>query len=387
MPKSNIFIAVTIICAALFGVFSLSSPVVENFLGNLPSMVVKNTKEYACSPSDAKAERFFSVPPDYTIAPSFQTSIAPRFSNTTYGPNLNYKMPDMKYQAVPSDPLIPGSVPTKTVENYDPYNYNNGVRDLKKYGTCVQNSNCFGIAASPPPPNYSSGNYSKEVSNLRKEQVENYTNCPNSSNGSVWYGGTTTLPPDYSSGNYNNLIQQSRPVQVENFEAAEASRPYGCGKADPSQFYGAPLLSPDYASGNYQEIRNKVYNPSDSILPMADTSSSGLDPSDQPIIYDRYIVSNRTSRLRAQADKIRGDIPIAPDQSNWFQVSVKPNIDLEAGAMNIMGGINNETANKLADLIYSSSGNAQTAIGGVNMSTQLSSRFGAAGSDLTISAM
>jgi hypothetical protein len=389
MPKSNnLVIAISIMCLAIFGVFSLSNPTIENFLGNLPSMVIKNTREYACSKKDAAEGRFHSVPLDYQIPGTFQPQMAPRFSNTNYGPNLQYKMPDSKYQAVPIDPL---NLSMNRRENYMDLN-NQNIDSNRKYSQfdkspCTGN-NCYEKQPAVHHPNYSSGNYAQSVNSLRTTPVENYTNCPNTSNGSVWYGGTTPLPPNYSSGNYGDSVTSLRSVPVENFE-----QKYGCGSSEPSQFYGAPLLPPDYASGNYQDIRNNVYNGgtgmtgSQSILPVADTSSSGLDPSEQPIIYDRYIVSNRTSRLRSQADKIRGDIPITPDQTSWFQVSAKPNIDLEAGAMNIMGGINNETSNKLAELMYASSGNSMTSFGGVNMSTQLSSKFGAAGSDLIVSAM
>lgn len=388
MPKSNnLFIAISIMCAALFGVYSLSNPSVENFLGTLPSMVVKHTREYACSPRAAQEGRFYSVPPDYQIAPSFQPQIAPRFSNTNYGPNLQYKMPDPKYQGVPADPLVPGSRPN-TIENFDNHQNIYSNKNLGDYGKACNGNNCYNTQPAPSSPNYASGNYSDSVSQLRTTPVENYTNCPNTSNGSVWYGGTTPLSPNYSTGNYSESIDKLRSVPIENFEHSSTGTTYGCGKASPDQFYGAPLSTPDYAAGNYQEIRDSVYaGNQESILPVADTSSAGLDPSEQPIIYDRYIVANRTSRLRAQADKIRGDIPITPNQTSWFQVSVRPNVDLEAGAMNIMGGVNNETANKLAELIYTSSGNSTTAIGGVNMSTQLSSKFGAAGSDLIVSAM
>jgi hypothetical protein len=87
----------------------------------------------------------------------------------------------------------------------------------------------------------------------------------------------------------------------------------------------------------------------------------------QPIVYDRYIYANRQSRLRAQGDPIRGDLPIMPISGNWFVPSAHPNIDLQAGALNVMAGVTNETNNKLANLIHASSG--ETAIGGVDMSS------------------
>jgi hypothetical protein len=484
MSSTNILIALFIIAASLTGVYSLSNKSFEGFLGNLPSMIIKNTREYACSPQQAAKGRFFSVPDDFQVPSNFQAELQPRFSNTTYGPNIRYKQPDIKNTAVPVDPLNPGGT-KKSIEpyisaynnpddmnrgkmnsnyggyesnncrgtpfppNYSDGNYANSLKNVRESVAKPNNSHGTGSTGSkwyegiqqplrpnysdgnyenslkdartpfakttsipqvvdseryggrqPLRPNYSDGNYDKSVMDINRgttgpQKIEHYTNCPNSSNGSVWYNGIPSLRPDYTDGNYDikrTSILNGSTGPIENFKNT-LNPSDGCGKTEPSQFYGAPLDTPDYASGNYQDIRNKIYgsdttqSPSSSILPIADTSAAGLDPSQQPIIYDRYIVANRTSRLRAQADKIRGDIPITPNQTAWFQVSVKPNIDLEAGAMNIMGGVNNETANKLAELIYTSSGNTTTAIGGVNMSTQLSSRLGAGGSDLSVSAM
>lgn len=65
----------------------------------------------------------------------------------------------------------------------------------------------------------------------------------------------------------------------------------------------------------------------------------------QPVVYDRLMFSNQRSRLRGQGDYIRGDLQITPDNykagyqhNNWFQVSVKPERDLNPGAMEHLGG-------------------------------------------------
>lgn len=92
----------------------------------------------------------------------------------------------------------------------------------------------------------------------------------------------------------------------------------------------------------------------------------------QPIVYDRFMYANRNSRLRSAGDPIRGDLPIVPASGNWFTPSVHPNIDLQAGALNVLGGVNNETSNRLNDLIYSSSGGGDTTIGGVDLRQQTS---------------
>jgi hypothetical protein len=73
-------------------------------------------------------------------------------------------------------------------------------------------------------------------------------------------------------------------------------------------------------------------------------------------VYDRLIFSNQKSRLYGQGDPIRGDIGcIVPIKDAWFRPSVRPNIDLRAGALSIMGGIDNDTPRELRALqnIYS----------------------------------
>lgn len=89
----------------------------------------------------------------------------------------------------------------------------------------------------------------------------------------------------------------------------------------------------------------------------------------QAISYNRYIYANKNSRLRSQGDPFRGDLPIVPATGNWFVPSVHPNIDLQAGAMNVMGGVNNGTNHQLSHLIYATSGGSESTIGGVDLAT------------------
>jgi len=58
---------------------------------------------------------------------------------------------------------------------------------------------------------------------------------------------------------------------------------------------------------------------------------------------------------------------------NWFIPSQanSPSINLQQGAMNVMGGVNNETSNALANLIWNSSGGTETTIGGVDMANTM----------------
>lgn len=101
---------------------------------------------------------------------------------------------------------------------------------------------------------------------------------------------------------------------------------------------------------NFDDYANaQVELPSD----MCTVNNMGSDA--QPVIFDRLIYSNIRSRLRGQGDYIRGDLLITPDNykcdggghPGWFQVSVKPNRDLNMGAMSMIapvGGRDEEIA-------------------------------------------
>lgn len=82
--------------------------------------------------------------------------------------------------------------------------------------------------------------------------------------------------------------------------------------------------------------------------------SFNVETPDGPVsvtVYDRLMYSNTRSRLYGAGDPIRGDIGcIVPIKDQWFRPSVRPNIDLRAGAMTVMGGIDNDTPRELRAL-------------------------------------
>lgn len=196
----------------------------------------------------------------------------------------------------------------------------------------------------------------------------------------------------YNMPTYENQATPCNPLTFGNMAKENYSENYGCGscgggcgsvgckKGGASLGFreGAPSTESGFASGNYNQMLDSVYSDSSypevtSSLPVGDmTTINASGETIQPIIYDRYIYANRNSRLRSQGDPIRGDLPIVPCNADWFRPSVHPSIDLQEGAMNVMGGNQNETANALSDLIYTASGNADTTIGGTNMVNQLS---------------
>ena len=159
---------------------------------------------------------------------------------------------------------------------------------------------------------------------------------------------------------------------------------YCNGSNDTSDHFGGATPVPSgYSAGNYQSELDKVYQGREAqsvvsgILPIGNMQMSGSDGETvEPLVYQRMMYSNQKSRLHSQGDFFRGDLPITPCNTGWFNVSVVPARDLNMGAMNVMGGFDNGTAKQLASLIYESSGNSKTTFGGVNMTNQLSSVTG-----------
>jgi hypothetical protein len=127
----------------------------------------------------------------------------------------------------------------------------------------------------------------------------------------------------------------------------------------------------NYSTGDYAQEMAKIWSTEDKnsdSLPVGDMSTiNALGETIQPLVYDRYIFANRHSRLRAQGDMIRGDLAIVPCKNGWFNVSVNPVVDLQEGAMNVMGGISNTTANETAQMIFNDSGNSYSTLGGVSL--------------------
>lgn len=150
--------------------------------------------------------------------------------------------------------------------------------------------------------------------------------------------------------------------------------------AHKGEFWSVPghyqsLVTPRSASVQYgsqmsSNLPSKDHLAFDNDTPFANDGLSLSTGSEavQPITYDRFMFSNKRSRLREHGDPIRGDLPIVPHNSSWFRPSVQPHIDLKEGAMQVMGGFDNETNNQLSQLMATSAGNAMQTFGGVNFS-------------------
>jgi len=150
-----------------------------------------------------------------------------------------------------------------------------------------------------------------------------------------------------------------------------------------------PMMA-DINNGNYNEQRDQLY--ADSLSPQvsdmipigAMDTINAEGETDQIVTYNSLMFANRNSTLRSQGDWIRGDLPIVPCKTGWFQVSVNPSIDLNQGAMNVLGGLDNSTSKQMAALMYNDA--YTTTVGGVNLNTQELQSVGAVTSDVSVSA-
>lgn len=327
-------VALTTILIAILGVVVyVASGTKENFW-MIPSRQVKVETMF----KDPTTQDFFQVP-------NFQGILSPRFSNVNYGPDLRTEFPNYNRMGVPQDPLQEKPNPP------DPLN--------------------FALAQGIP-----SQGFDEMSASARAYQAA--------------FGGVGVgVPPvyeGYQSSNPQYGWQESKYLGVPKIPL------------DPHNPYSA-----SYTNGDYNQVLNTVVA-SGSVDGWPTSTVAELDQASfltqdgemkQPIVYDRYMYANRNSRLRGQGDPIRGDLPIVPISGNWFIPSAAAgnnvNQVLQQGAMNVLGGINNETSNALANLVYNASGGVDTTIGGVdmaqtNMSHQVYGAASAAMGDVQVTA-
>ena len=279
----------------------------EHFLGNLPSMTWKVDRTAAKNSQLAQKGQFFSVPGTY------QSMLSPRATSVNYGSNINYNMPSYENQGIPKNPLTFTAL-------------------AGQQNAQVQKSGSTHPEYFQPQGRAAGARFqTRHNPNVR----EGYCAC------------------ESCVGSCNSVPQ--------------------CGTGGVPEFTykgGAPVQEAGYANGNYNQVLEAAYKKGTSQvseLPMSDMTSMGADMQQAPVVYDRLMFANRNSRLRSQGDFFRGDLAIVPATPDWFRPSVQPNVDLQQGAMAVMGGVGNEDGQKLAKLVYASAGGGETAISGVNM--------------------
>lgn len=312
MLGKNLLITVVSVGLLLFALTTMDKPIVEGFWGNVPITTVMAPVAKSSSGRQTALQQGAVLSPtlgsgSFFSTPNFQAVLAPRFSNVNYGANIKYNLADRENLASPCDPLTYGNMAT---ENYVPQQGNLRVNVAPQYRENFENK-------------------------------EGYcTNC-----GSGGCGGG--CPPSCGKGGY------------------------GMGH----EVAGGYELPPGYANGNYNDLYNSL--PSDGVNLGSDFpigTMSTMDASgniEQTVTYQRLMFAPLKSRLRSYGDMVRGDLPIVPSTGEWFTPSVRPSLDLQAGAMNVMGGgVEGGNYGKLMDLLLKSNP-TRTALGGVDLSRDM----------------
>jgi len=193
------------------------------------------------------------------------------------------------------------------------------------------------------------------------------------------------LSPRFSNVNYGANIKYNLPdrenlgspcdpltfgdMAKENYE----ENPPSCGKGGyglGTKVAGGYEIPSGYENGNKSEVLAGASGSQivGSDLPIGTmTTMDGAGNMDQVVMYGRLMVSTSksSSKLRAQGDPIRGDLPIVPCQSGWFSVYPTISRDLQEGAMNVLTDVApGSSYGSLMNMLVTSTGGAQNTFGG-----------------------
>lgn len=123
------------------------------------------------------------------------------------------------------------------------------------------------------------------------------------------------------------------------------------------------------------DMKHSNASPENDMLPTQDMDGSLVGPGPQnPILYHNLIWASKKSRTYRYGDPIRGDLPIVPctDHKNrWFIPSANPSTALNTGAMNVMGGYDNTTAQQLGSLTAAANLGSDLSAGGINVPSDI----------------
>lgn len=132
-------IVITFLGVALIGslLFARKKDVKENWMGMLPRtfytdslIAVENSNPTATSQISMNGGKTHL----YTVPPTYQSMLAPRFSNVGYGANINYNLPAMQNLGSPENPLTFGDSMIDGLPSggLPPCNYIEGVSNVKQ---------------------------------------------------------------------------------------------------------------------------------------------------------------------------------------------------------------------------------------------------------------
>jgi len=205
-------------------------------------------------------------------------------------------------------------------------------------------------------------NLSPRYANLNQQAILNYHMAGQGCNNQASCGQPVTSQEHFTDMARETTTKEEYCPKCNGGECACREKPYMSGD----------ILPPDYHYGDYKEVAgdNRFPETSDTLPVTSMDTLDSLGQEVQHVMVDRLMYANRNSRLRALGDPIRGDLPIAPCQSDWFRPSVNPNIDLQTGALAVLGGYDNNQGQALAALMGKESGGTDSLVGGIDMATQ-----------------
>ncbi len=322
----KLLVTIVALCATMLAIKRYeSTKSVEGFLGNLPSMQTKVWRGLGNAKGD-----FYSIPGQY------QAMLAPRNQGAIdYGANIRYNVPAYNNLAVPHDPLAMSDMVGPRVRKPQ--------RAAPRAAAQTVSQTVPGYSPSATVPNFAPRIPSAAGQPFAAPQARENYRAPNH--------------------------QERKSHSREDFRGPT------CGPGGQSLAFagGAPITPAGFAAGNFNEAKQNLWENKGeirpvSMLPVGDmTTINSNGEIVQPVVFDRFVFANRNSRLRSQGDAIRGDLPIVPCGPDWFRPSVHPNLDLQQGALNVMGGFDNTTARNMAQLIDIASAGTTSTIGGINM--------------------
>ena len=310
---------------------------VENFAGSsggMPQFQVRAEKVMACNEEAAARGEFFSVP-------NFQAQLSPRMFAESYGPDIRYNLPAQKNLAVPAHPLgakEPFQFAKMARENYQHH-------PKQSCGDAPRSM----PGAAPPimNANYHNGNWSKVA--YGPQSVEGF----NGAKPAAMAAARSAMP-----------AAAMAPGKTGEVVASSGMLPAAAVKDNLPAAANLPVSNMNMPMSAQQIAAAAKVDPN------ADPSCLCAGQEGEPIVYDRYIISNRNNRLRSQGDMIRGDLPIAKTNTGWFQTSAKPNEVLQQGALNVIAGVDNATAKEMAAFLLEQTGNTEAASAGVPLDAQ-----------------
>ena len=207
---------------------------------------------------------------------------------------------------------------------------------------------------------------------LLKENKEEYcSDCDQKPN-----AGFYTVPGQYqpylsprmNSAGLNSYVRYQLPS--EDYQANYPTDPFTIAnsfeKPQMKEDYKAPTTSKATEIGHHKKLDSKSVKGLE--LPtqndMTNTGASSKDLKDGFYVNsERLIFSLQKNRLQGLGDPIRGDLPIIPCNPNsnpnsnvWFRPAAQPQSMLNGGAMNVLGGTGNTTAQQLSQLMSNAGG-------------------------------